>query len=391
MQTNPASGIFVQRLITHMPNWVSPLVITPASPSGEAFQADDKIIPVKVFHYAPRKWQLIAHNPGGIPVALRKNKLLYLLLPIFLLSEFFSTIKHSFRAQLIHANWSINGFIAGLVGSLLRKPVVTTLRGEDITRAMKYSLDLFILRCCVRLNSRIICVNYSYKDWLLDIFPDAHRKIITIENGVDNRFLLVGKSRLASQKVNPNSVLRLLTVGSLIKRKRIHDIITALKNSGDEKIVLTIAGDGPENDDLHRLVNHSRLQDRVTFTGPVQLSSLLSLLESHDAFVLSSESEGRPNVILEAMACGLPVLATRLAGITEFITDNVNGLLYDTGSVDQLLTLIMRIKENHELKASLGSAAYEYINKHNLTWDHSAKQYADLYQSVLPCRNTAQA
>jgi len=383
MQTNPASGIFVQRLISHMPDWVNPLVITPATQFGDAIQVEGKPIPVKVFGYAPKSWQLIAHYPGGIPVALNNKKALYLLLPCFLLAEFISTALNSARSHLIHANWSINGFIAGLIGKILSKPVITTLRGEDITRAKKYSIDRFILRHCIRWSSIIVCVNRSYKDWLRDIFPDMENKIHTIENGVDDYFRQVGETRETSSNSSP-STLKLLTVGSLIKRKRISDIIRALKIVNDNNVTLTIIGDGPENEKLRNMVNDYNLKDQVNFTGSVNPDKLVLLLASHDAFILSSESEGRPNVVLEAMATKLPVIATKLPGITEFITDNVNGLLFETGNTEKLSTLIKRIKNDPELKRSLGTAALDYIKQHKLTWSDAANQYTELYQSLIP-------
>ena len=83
------------------------------------------------------------------------------------------------------------------------------------------------------------------------------------------------------------------------------------------------------------------------------------------------------------MAAGLPVLATNLPGITEIITDRVNGLLFEPGRIDQLLDLINYIKNYPEIRLSLGSAAHDYIVKNRLTWNYAAKQYADVYQSLL--------
>ena len=381
MQTNPASGIFVQRLVSHMPDWVDPLVITPDSQSGDPLQKENDNIKVNTFRYCLKKCQTIAHNPGGIPVALNNNKLLYLLLPIFLLSEFISTLFYSFNTQVIHANWSVNGFIASIVGILIRRPVVTTLRGEDITRANKYKIDKFILRYCINWSSRVVCVNHSYREWITDLFPGVARKLCTIENGVDQCFLNIGKNRAAGKR--PNQKLRLITVGSLIKRKRIQDIIAAVIALRDPDISLTIAGHGPEFDELNRLVIDNQIQDQVTFIGSIQTNKLLSLLESHDAFVLSSESEGRPNVVMEAMAAGLPVVTTKLPGIVEFVAHNENGLLFDIGDSTRLRDLLNILKSNLELRTALGRSAYDYLVSHNMNWNNTANKYADLYQALL--------
>jgi glycosyltransferase involved in cell wall biosynthesis len=382
MQINPASGIFIHRLISHMPEHVDSSVLTPQTDSGGFLLTDGKNIKVKTFRYWFKKSQKIAHKPGGIPVALRNNKFLYLLLPFFLISEFLSTLRNSFHTQIIHANWSINGLIAGIVGIITGKPVVTTLRGEDITRAKKYKIDQFILRYCIKWSSMVACVNNSYKEWILKVFPQAVGKIITIENGVDQRFYKIGTNRYISN-LRPNQVLRLLVVGSIIERKRTQDIVKALINLRDPKISLTIAGDGPEIDKIRELVNTNKLNTQVELVGTVDPESLLVLLKTHDAFVICSESEGRPNSLLEAMAAGLPVISTKLPGITEIVTHNFNGLLYDVGNINTLQENVVSLKENIELRKTLGKAAHVYMISHNLTWQNTACKYVELYQSLV--------
>jgi len=382
MQSNPASGIFVYRLIKHMPELVNPVIVTPDSHSGKAILDNDIDVSIKTFRYAPKSWQLIAHTPGGIPVALNNNKFLYLILPFFLISEFLSTLYNSWQAQVIHANWSINGFIAGLVGILLRKPVVTTLRGEDITRSMKYLLDRIILKCSIQWSSCIVCVNYSYIDWIKETLPKSKYKLKTINNGVDNSFIEAGRIRLI-HRVSSGSTFKILTVGSLIKRKRIQDIIETVNKFEDKDISVTIAGDGPEKESLNKLVSNLKISDRVKFVGTVNQDQLISLFNDHDTLVLCSESEGRPNVLLEAMAAGIPIIATDLPGISEFVTSGSNGFLFNVGEVNRLSNLIKILKSDTDLQLSIATKAHNYITENELTWNRSAQQYTELYESLL--------
>lgn len=382
MEINPASGIFVHRLINHMPGTINSIVITPDPKLGGVSQTKNSNSKVVTFRYGLKNWQTLAHNPGGIPVALRNNRLLFLLLPIFLVSELFAIFRSALKAQIIHANWSINGFIAGIAGMILSRPVITTLRGEDITRANKYKVDRFILGCCIKWSTKVSCVNHSYKNWIIQTYPQAAAKITTIENGVDNRFFDIGKNRFASD-LKLNRGLRLLTVGSLIKRKRVKDILKALIELADSEIILTIAGDGPELKHLRQLVYSHSLQNQVNFVGTIDLETLLSLLKTHNAFVLCSESEGRPNALLEAMAAGLPVVSTKLPGVEEIISHNINGLLFEIGDISALQKYLLILKERTELRISLGNSAYNYMKSHKLCWESTAEKYLELYHAVL--------
>jgi len=119
----------------------------------------DLVVCNHVYEHTPRRLELLAHNPGGLPVALKNNKSLYLVIPTLLFFAFVNCVRFGARSKIIHANWAINGVIAGLAGKLLRTPVVTTLRGEDVTRAKKPGLDRCLLRSCLFLSTRVVVVS----------------------------------------------------------------------------------------------------------------------------------------------------------------------------------------------------------------------------------------
>ena len=159
------SGAFVHRLVQHLPPNVQTTVVTPSAPTSvtNTIETDGK---VRKFRYAPRKLELLAHRPGGIPVALKNNRLLYLLIAPFLVSALLNCVRHAKASHLIHANWAVNGCIAGLAGKMLKIPVVTTLRGEDVTRAKKHSADRLLLRLCLALSTRVVVVGQSMNTWI---------------------------------------------------------------------------------------------------------------------------------------------------------------------------------------------------------------------------------
>ncbi len=148
LNRDSVSGVFVWRLARSFPSTVLATVVTPCDTSGTPPVTIPDSYNVHCFRYAPWRWQLLAHQPGGIPVALQRSIAMRCLLPIFLVAMLIACFRVSRKADIIHANWSVNGAIAGLVGFFLKKPVVTTLRGEDVTRAKNSKLYYYLLWFC---------------------------------------------------------------------------------------------------------------------------------------------------------------------------------------------------------------------------------------------------
>jgi glycosyltransferase involved in cell wall biosynthesis len=373
-----SAGIFVARLLDHLPSNIVATVITPA-PQFDIVDRSRRAT-VVAFRYAPRSLRVLAQEPGGIPVALKTRKWTYLLLPGLLLSMFFSCLRAARQADLVYANWAICGAVAGLAARLLRVPVVCTLRGDDVTRAQRGILDRMILALCMRLCSRVVCVSDSISTWIRTRYPRFEYRVQVIENGVDDAFLDLP---LRDHRTS-DSPVRFLTVGSVIARKRIDRIILAMQRLPKElKIHLTVVGDGPERTRLLEIVNESKLNEQVEFLGAMPPSEIPALLARADVFVLASESEGRPNAVLEAMAAGLPVLASDIAGVNELVRHGITGFLFPPNATDQIAHLMHITAENADLRHRLGRAGRDAIFQRQLHWRATAEKYSALYDAVL--------
>jgi glycosyltransferase involved in cell wall biosynthesis len=372
------SGIFVRRMLEHLPDDTHVTVVAPAARTQGISPGSSKIA-IRPFRYAPKNLQLLAHEPGGIPVTLRSKPWAYALLPLFLFSMLASCFRHARRADVIHANWSICGLVAGIVGKFLRVPVITTLRGEDVTRAHNRILDRAILSLCLRLSTRIVTVSPSTEARLRKRYPELAHKINTVENGIGDELLKLPEARVSTSK----TPLRLLTVGSLIPRKGIRCIIEAIGRLPDPpRVRLTIAGSGPERMSLGQLVVSLNLSECIEFIGAVEPQSVADLLAHAEVFILASRSEGRPNVILEAMAAALPVIATDIDGVRDIVEHEHTGLLYEADNNLQLSGHIARLCDDEDLRRRLGQAARRWIIQHELSWTNTARRYANLYRAL---------
>lgn len=383
LKKDSASGIFIKRLVQSLPSRIEAKVITPcASKESEIFVSNNHQI--QCFRYAPRSWQILAHESGGIPVALQHRRKLIFLLPIFIASMFIACLKISRSSDVIHANWSINGLIAGVVGLITKTPVVTTLRGEDIAKSDKSKLYKTILKFCIFTNKKIISVSEAIHNQLIKTFPDQCGKLVFVPNGVDSNFL--GAANLCGKAISKDEeILNLLTVGSLIPRKGVIDIINALGRlkESEAKFRLTIVGTGVEENFLKQRVDSLGLREHIEFIGNISPQEMPGYFKSADAFILASYSEGRPNVILESFAAGVPVIASKIDGVSELVEENITGLLFSPGDSVQLASKIKLLKMNRNLRIDLAHKGRELILKNELLWPKIGVRYADIYESIL--------
>ena len=373
------SGIFIMRLIQHMPSGIHTTVITPCSTDTPVTDNDLKLdYNVRCFRYAPRRWQVLAHGPGGILTAVKNHRACVLLVPLFLIAMFIATLRAARHADIIHANWSINGVIAGMAGILCRTPVLTTLRGSDVALANKSRLFHMILRACMRLSTRIVTVGHGLATAAATLVPRHAAKIVMIPNGVDMTLMNLAPSKI------PIGEFRLTTIANLIPGKGVDIIIQAmgrLENLTD--FSLSVIGDGPERERLEKLSASIGVAARVKFTGSISPTDIPSYLAKTDLFILASFSEGRPNVILEAFAAAVPVVASNIDGVNELVAHGTTGLLFKAGDPQDLARQIQRLYSDNKLLSTMKTAARRYIEENELTWPATAARYVDLYTQIL--------
>jgi len=378
LRSGSVSGIFVRRLVENLPQDLQVTVIAPGDTRPpEPDQA--RGFALCAFRYAPMKWQVLAHRPGGVPVALKRNPWLLMLLPPFLLCLLAACVRAARTAHVLHAQWGINGAIACLAGSLTRTPVVTTLQGEDVTRTKRSNLDRMLLRWTLRRSAQVVAVGRGQIEIIGKAVGRDPNEVTVIPNAVEDALLTIDRGGPGR-----SGHLNLLFVGSLIPRKAVGTVLKAMaevKPAGS--ISLVVAGDGPERRNLEALSKALGLAGAVQFKGMIPGGDLPELLNGADAVVLASHSEGLPNVVLEAMAAQLPVIASAIPGHTELIKDCETGLLFPTDDVKALAARLVRVRDDPTLRSRIGRAGRKLVIDNGLTWREVGNRYAELYQRVL--------
>jgi len=374
LHKDSTSGIFIYRLVEHLSRDAEITILAPAPRISVYVQRQSFY--VHAFRYAPKRLQVLAHEPGGLPVALHRSKWPAVFLPIFFSAMLLWTIRYAFRSDVIHAHWTLNGVIAGIAGLLTRTPVVTTLRGEDVNPSRSSLVHRFLLSLCLQLSKRVVTVSDSMRNNLCKTMPDLAQKIIFVPNGIGHEFYEISFQRRISQPT-------ILVLGSLIPRKAVDSVIIAFadcKNRTNWKLI--IAGTGPEQKKLQSLASEKGVQQHIRFLGQVSPNKVPSLLATTDILVQASYSEGRPNTVLEAMAAGRTVVGSDIDGIHELIESEKTGLLFPPGDIQQLSSCLNRLLADPELREHLGREAHRAMIDKQLTWPTCARSYKKIYNSL---------
>ena len=325
-------------------------------------------------YFFPKKYQKLVYD-GGILSNLKRSNLAKIQIPLLLLSEFYYTIRliKKEKIDLIHSHWVIP---SGLIGSISKKIFgikhVTTAHAGDIFTIKNFkalrSIGSFVLR-----NSDRITANSSYtKDAILSVESKVKDNVEIIPMGVDTyHFNPKWKNSLNLKKFFKTKYL-ILSVGRLVEKKGIKYLIMAMKYIIEEfsDCKLLIGGSGPEKDNLEKLISELGLSDKVFLTGYIKNSELPSYYASSDVFVLPSivmregDTEGLGIVLLEAMACGTPVIGSNVGGIRDIIKNNETGFLTKSKNPEDIADKIIKILSSEQLKQQFSENSLKMIKEY---------------------------
>ena len=233
-----------------------------------------------------------------------------------------------------------DGVAAVRLSQHLGKPVVVTARGTDINLIARYHFPRRQIIWAAKQADAVVAVSKALKESLVALGVGAD-KITVLRNGVDldrfhplDRFSLHGKFNLTSPVW--------LFAGNLVKLKGVHIVIAALARVPDA--TLLIAGSGPEERRLRQLADRLGVAHRIHFLGEVSHADLCEYYNAADVLVLASSREGMPNVVLEALACGTPVIATRVGGTPELVSSPEAGELMQGCTPEALVAAWHRLR-----------------------------------------------
>jgi len=271
---------------------------------------------------------------------------------------------------------------SGLVAYRLKRkhniPYVLSLRGGDVPGFLPKNLKWWhvlsspLTSLIWKHANAIIANSIGLKELAEKTARRFGKDVTYIPNGVDTKLFSPSRHRT-------NSDFRILFVGRLIEQKGVKYLLEAVakilkeKGASSGKVFCDIVGDGPLRQELESLSKSLGIDNVVTFHGWVVREKLPVMYQQADVFVLPSFDEGMPNVILEAMASRLPIIATNIRGNNELIGNGTNGFLYKQHP--ELPTILQNIMDNKYLRETIGKAARE--RSMDYSWEHVARDYIE--------------
>lgn len=283
------------------------------------------------------------------------------------------------RYDLIDAHYFYpDGVAAVRLAREFRLPVVVTSRGTDLSLIPDYPAPRRMICDAAAKADGLITVCQALKDKLVELGTAAER-VTVLRNGVDLELFRPLDRREARAALGLTR-RTLGSVGWLVPRKGHDHVIRALTLLPDTDLV--IVGDGPEREALERLADSLGVAERVRFLGIVEPARLARIYSAMDALVLASSREGWANVLLEAMACGTPVVASAVWGTPEVVTAPEAGVLMPSinaqavaGGVGQLFAAAIDRQ-----------ATRRYAER--FSWDATTAGQLALFRKILADRST---
>ena len=306
---------------------------------------------------------------------------------LFGLTYFVSTMKfilaHRNNFTIVHCHILQNhhSIAAILAKWLFKKKVVIKVAAtgplSDVCMAKKSLLGVLFLNIVKRADTIIALCAQAEQELVDTGFPK--NRIVRIPNGVDTSLFKPDPevSRLLAN---------LLFIGRLDYMKGVDILLKSIASShtGDNQISCSIVGDGPFKKTLQQLACELDIADKVIFAGAC--TNVLPYLQKASCFVLPSRSEGMPNVLLEAMACEVPIIATSVGGIPDIIKDGRNGLLIPPDDVQALSLALATLLQDRDLADRLGKQARMDVEEH-FSIDKVADAYLALYHTLTTQNN----
>ena len=263
-----------------------------------------------------------------------------------------------------------DGVAAALLSRALNVPLIVTARGTDVNVLPNYRFSRLLILWATRIACHVVTVSEALRRRLIELGVDSH-KVTTLRNGVDTEVFRPRDRELCRTRVQVCGSLVLLSVGNLVEAKG-HDVaMGALRYLPGAHLV--IVGNGRDREALRAKAAELGVSDRVRFTGVQDQDQLIDYYNAADVLVLASRREGMPNVVLEALSCGLPVVATRCGGIPEVLVRAEQGRLVSTRNPEDFAKAILAVMANGTARGAVREASLD------LDWDTIAERQSQMY------------
>ena len=384
---SPLSGVFVLEQTKNLRaqgidvSVLSPVARRPFSGTSREHESDTRQshvdgVPVKFVPYA--------HVPLRLSTRFESWSLVKRLLPAVRAEH-----EHR-RVDVLHAHQLFpTGYATVVIGRLLGIPIVCSAHGSDVHTNPSRNRGIGrYTRATLRMTDRTVAVSEDLARRIARLESQAAPTKV-IYNGIDpGRFVNRAERTVLRRRLGlPERGVGICFVGRLVTEKGVHELIAAFEalRGTDEDVWLVVVGGGPLHDCLASRARE--MHGKLVIAGPTPHSKVAEYLNAADLFALPSHGEGVPVAMLEAMACGLPVVATAVGGIPEVVKDGTTGFLLPPRDDAAFLEKLRLLVRDAPLRREMGRAARQRIDA-GFHWSCGSEKLIDLYHELLQLNDT---
>jgi glycosyltransferase involved in cell wall biosynthesis len=366
-------------------------VVAPHAKGLKKEEVMDCVLIHRFQYLYPSELQTLAYFPG-IPEKIKtaSGKLQIPFFSLGMVEKLFDIIK-KYDIDIVNAHWAIPpGFIATLTKKLHGRPVLITLYGAELWPCVKKGSKIMKWMISYALNKAERVVAISDATCNAAVAISGRKDIEIIPDGIDiERFNPKIDGEEIRKRHGINGFL-IFSSGRMVERKGFKYLIEAMPFILSEfpNTKLIIGGDGPEKKELEELSEKLGIKNKVIFPGFVSDEDFPKYMKAADVFVLPSiidrrgDTEGSATILLEAMACETPVVATKVGGIPYAIKENLGGFLVEQKNPRQLANAILTLLNDEELRRNQGKIGRKYVienfSQQKITW-----MYVKIFRELI--------
>lgn len=381
---NDSVPSFVQQFSERMSRFYDRVYVLAPHYKGAKRQESEGRVQVKRFRYAyPAGAQNIVYDGGGT-FKIKKTPAYALKLFGFMVSELWNTfyLAVAKKVVIINAHWIIpQGFLAVLAGLLMRKKVVISVHGTDIF-GLKGRVMTVFKRFTLKHADHVVANSTASLEACREVYPRLKGSVIPM--GTDLDFF---KPKKPSQKLidryDLKNTFTILFIGRLTEVKGTIYLMEALRTLKQDGVLFKalIAGEGPDRQELEAYVEEHELTHMVHFLGWVSRDEILDFYSVGDVLVGPSLHEAFGLVFVEAQASGVPVIASRVNGIPDIVSDGKTGLLVESRSSDDIAKKLQYLYENPKLLQQMKQSGPKAMSA-EFSWESVEKRYETVFSQL---------
>jgi len=299
--------------------------------------------------------------------------------------QLFFLAKSDFSVVISRTRFFISTLMAMVFAKVMKKHWLHIEHGSDFPKMrnkimgfVSWLYDWVIGRLVFAFADVVVCNSKASANFAKKLY--GGREYLTVYRGI-NEEKIANVKALKKEDLGYNGKVIVSYLGRLIGGKGVADLLEAVAELGNLSVVCWIIGDGPERQNLERLVHKLNIAHKIVFWGEKSFSDAIGLLKTSDIFVNPSYTEGMPTAVIEAALCRLAIIATKVGGTKEILNEENEVIFFFPHEIQAISRAIKKLTESVSMRGGMGDNAYKAVIG-KFCWGKSMKQYKNILEKM---------